>query len=125
MSSFWDTIYQTDNSFFGEEPSNFALSCYNEYMKKKNDVKKILELGCGQGRDTLFFASKDIDVTALDYSSVAIDGLIKRAKERNLLSNIHTSIFDARNNNTIPFDKDELDTEFSQEIFFLRYHYSL
>ena len=125
MSSFWDTIYQTDNSFFGEEPSNFALSCYNEYMKKKNDVKKILELGCGQGRDTLFFASKDIDVTALDYSSVAIDGLIKHAKERNLLSNIHTSIFDARNNNTIPFDKDELDTEFSQEIFFLRYHYSL
>ena len=125
MSSFWDRLFQTDNSFFGEEPSNFALSCYNEYMKKKNHVKKLLELGCGQERDTLFFASKDIDVTALDYSSVAIDGLIKHAKERNLLSNIHTSIFDARNNNTIPFDKDELDTEFPQEIFFLRYHYSL
>lgn len=93
-------------------------------MKKKNHVKQLLELGCGQGRDTLFFASKDIDVTAMDYSSVAIDGLIKRAKERNLLSNIHTSIFGARNNNTIPSDKDELDTEFSQEIF-LRYHYSL
>lgn len=124
MSSFWDRLFQTDNSFFGEEPSNFALSGYNEYMKKKNHVKKLLELGCGQERDTLFFVSKDIDVTALDYSSVAIDGLIKRAKERNLLSNIHTSIFDARNNNTIPFDKDELDTEFSQEIF-LRYHYSL
>lgn len=124
MSSFWDRLFQTDNSFFGEEPRNFALSGYNEYMKKKNHVKQLLELGCGQGRDTLFFASKDIDVTAMDYSSVAIDGLIKRAKERNLLSNIHTSIFGARNNNTIPSDKDELDTEFSQEIF-LRYHYSL
>jgi hypothetical protein len=66
MSSFWDRIYQTDNSFFGEAPSNFALSCYNEYMKKKNHLKKILELGCGQGRDTLFFTSKGIDVTALD-----------------------------------------------------------
>jgi hypothetical protein len=53
MSSFWDRIYRTDNSFFGEEPSNFALCCYNEYMKKKNDVKKILELGRGQGKDTL------------------------------------------------------------------------
>ena len=58
MSSFWDRIYQTDNSLFGEEPSNFALSCYNEYMKKKNHVEKILELGCGQGRDTLFFCIK-------------------------------------------------------------------
>jgi 2-polyprenyl-3-methyl-5-hydroxy-6-metoxy-1,4-benzoquinol methylase len=35
-------------------------------MKKKNDVKKILELGCGQGRDTLFFASEGIEITALD-----------------------------------------------------------
>ena len=89
MSSFWDKLYQTDNSFFGEERSNFGLSCYNEYIEKKNS-KKTLELGCGQGRDTLFFASKGIEITALDYSSVAIDGLIKRAKERNLLSNIHT-----------------------------------
>jgi 2-polyprenyl-3-methyl-5-hydroxy-6-metoxy-1,4-benzoquinol methylase len=97
MSSFWDSIYQTDNSFFDEEPSNFALSCYNEYMKKKNHVKKILELGCGQGRDTLVFASKGIDVTALDFSCIAIKVLIKHAKERNLLSNIYSSIFDPRN----------------------------
>jgi 2-polyprenyl-3-methyl-5-hydroxy-6-metoxy-1,4-benzoquinol methylase len=41
-------------------------------MKKKNHVKKILELGCGQGGDTLFFASKGIEITALDYSNVAI-----------------------------------------------------
>jgi tellurite methyltransferase len=80
MSTFWDRLYQTDNSFFDEEPSNFALSCYNEYMEK-NNFKKMLELGCGQGRDTLFFASKGIDVTASDYSSVAIEGLIKSAND--------------------------------------------
>jgi 2-polyprenyl-3-methyl-5-hydroxy-6-metoxy-1,4-benzoquinol methylase len=79
MSSFWDKLYQTDNSFFGEEPSNFAFLCYNEYMEKST-LRKMLELGCGQGRDTLFFASKGIEITALDYSSVAIDGLIKHAK---------------------------------------------
>jgi len=50
MRSFWDRIYQGHNLFFGDEPSNFALSCYNEYMKKKNHVKKILDLDCGQGR---------------------------------------------------------------------------
>jgi SAM-dependent methyltransferase len=116
MSSFWDRTYQTDNSFFGEEPSNFALLCYNEYMKKKNHVEKILELGCGQGRDTLFFASKGIDVTALDFSSIAIKGLINHAKERNLLNNIYASIFDPRNK-PIPFSNDKFDAVYSHMFF--------
>jgi SAM-dependent methyltransferase len=116
MSSFWDRIYQTDNSFFGEEPSNFALSCYNEYMKKKSHVRKILELGCGQGRDTLFFASKGIDVTALDFSNIAIEGLLKHAKERNLLNNIYASIFDPRNK-PIPFNNNEFDAVYSHMFF--------
>jgi SAM-dependent methyltransferase len=120
MSSFWDRLYQTDNSFFGEDPSNFALSCYNEYMEK-NNLKKILELGCGQGRDTLFFVSKGVEIAALDYSSVAIDRLIKRAKEMNFLSNIQTSIFDASGNNTIPFDKDEFDAVYSHMFFNMRF----
>jgi len=68
----------------------------------------MLELGCGQGRDTLFFASKGIEVSALDYSSVAIDGLIELAKERNLLSNIRASVYDVKS--VIPFKNDEFDT---------------
>jgi SAM-dependent methyltransferase len=119
MSSFWDRVYQTDNSFFGEEPSNFALSCYNEYMMK-NNVKKILELGCGQGRDTLFFASKGIEVTALDFSNIAIKGLIKNAKERNLLNNIYASIFDPTNK-PIPYSKDEFDAVYSHMFFNMRF----
>jgi SAM-dependent methyltransferase len=61
-----------------------------------------LELGCGQGR-----ASKGIDVTALDFSNIAIEGLIKHAKERNLLNNIYASTFDPTNK-PIPFSNDEL-----------------
>jgi SAM-dependent methyltransferase len=119
MSSFWDRLYQTNNSFFGEEPSNFALSCYNEYMEK-NNLKKILELGCGQGRDTLFFASNGIDVTALDFSDIAIEGLIKHAKERNLLNNIYASIFDPRNK-PIPFNDNEFDAVYSHMFFNMRF----
>jgi SAM-dependent methyltransferase len=120
MSLFWDRLYQADNSFFGEEPSTSAISCYDKYLEK-NNLKKMLELGCGQGRDTLFFASKGIDIAALDYSSVARNRLIKRAKETNLTSNIHTSTFDARNNNAIPFDKDEFDAVYSHMFFNMRF----
>ncbi len=73
MSEIWNKVYSSDTSFFGGDPSNFAFACYEEF--KKNNVKKILELGCGQGRDTVFFASNGIDVSAIDSSQVAIDTL--------------------------------------------------
>ena len=65
MSEFWNKVYKTDNSFFGEEPSNFAIRCFNHM--KENNSKKVLELGAGHGRDTIFFASNGIEVDALDY----------------------------------------------------------
>ncbi|MGB7952661.1 MAG: class I SAM-dependent methyltransferase [Candidatus Nitrosopolaris sp.] len=85
----------------------------------KNNLK-MLELGCGQGSDSLFFVSKGIDVTALDFSSIAIKGLIKRTNERNLLNNIHASIFDPTNK-PIPFSKDEFDAVDSHMFFNMRF----
>jgi SAM-dependent methyltransferase len=78
---------------------------------KNTNVKKMLELGCGQGRDTLFFASKGIELSALEHSKVAIDGLIKLAKEKNLLSNIHASVYGVKG--VIPFRDEEFDAVYS------------
>jgi hypothetical protein len=47
MSEVWNKVYASDASFFGENPTNFALDCYEEF--KKDGVNKILELGCEQG----------------------------------------------------------------------------
>ena len=115
MSSFWDRIYQTDNSFFGHEPGKFALSCYNKYKRKKKHAKKILELGCGQGR-LYSLHQRGIDVTALNFSSIAINGLIKHPKERNLLNSIYASILDPRNK-PIPFSNDEFDASIFTYVF--------
>lgn len=75
-------MYSSDASFFGDRPSSFGLDCYKEF--KRNGVKRILELGCGQGRDAIFFASNGIDVVAIDLSQIAVDALSKIAVERNL-----------------------------------------
>lgn len=56
MSNRWNDVYAKDTAFFGDEPSRFAIACYD--IMKKNDLKSVLEIGCGQGRDCLFFASK-------------------------------------------------------------------
>jgi len=54
---------------------------------KTNNVKKVLELGSGHGRDTTLFASKGIEVEALDYSVTAIEILDKIANEKGYQSN--------------------------------------
>ena len=92
MSEVWNKVYKSDNTFFGEEPSNFALLCFNHM--KTNNVKKVLELGSGHGRDTTLFASKGIEVEALDYSVTAIEILDKIAKEKRLP--IKSRIFDVK-----------------------------
>jgi SAM-dependent methyltransferase len=74
----------------------------------------MLELGCGQGRDTLFFASKGIEIEAIDYSPVGIRQLQKIASDKNL-SNVHASVFDARNR--LPFRDNEFDTVYSHMFF--------
>ena len=117
MSDVWNTAYNDNTSFFGETPSQFALSCYDGYISDKN-VKKMLELGCGQGRDTLFFASKGTEIEALDYSPVGIERLQKLASEKNL-PNIHASVFDARK--ALPFKDNEFGAVYSHMFFTMRF----
>ena len=115
MSDIWDKVYRSDDSFFGDGPSNFALDCYEEF--KKHQVKRILELGCGQGRDSIFFASNNIDVVALDSSQVAVDALSKIVKEKHL--SIRSMIHNA--NNGIPFDESYFDAVYSHMFFNMRF----
>jgi SAM-dependent methyltransferase len=103
MSEVWNKIYKSDSTFFGEEePRNFALLCYN-HMKTNNATKKVLELGAGHGRDTIFFALNGIEVEALDYSVGAVEILDKISKEKKLP--IKPRIFDVKN--PFPFPEEE------------------
>jgi 2-polyprenyl-3-methyl-5-hydroxy-6-metoxy-1,4-benzoquinol methylase len=78
LNNIWDKVYSNDSSFFGDEPSKFALICYEEFVKHK--IQKILELGCGQGRDSIFFASKGLEVYVIDSSKVTVENLRIKAK---------------------------------------------
>lgn len=105
----WNSAYKKDSSFFGEEPSTFTTTCYSIIKGKKN----LLELGCGQGRDSLFFASKGIDVTALDSSDIAINQLSKRAKEMSL--EVIAMEYDI--SKKLPFDDNIFDIVYSHMFF--------
>lgn len=113
MSKIWDDVYAKDTAFFGDEPSQFAIKCYD--IMKKNDLKRVLEIGCGQGRDCLFFASKGMEVTALDYSQTAINNLLEKSQKN---MHINARIHDMKK--PLPFDDGMFDTVYSHMLFSMR-----
>lgn len=67
--TYWDQYYK--NQICTTDPSPFA-----RYVATLvNPGKQLVELGCGNGRDALFFAAQGLEVLALDMSPVAIEGL--------------------------------------------------
>jgi SAM-dependent methyltransferase len=114
----WNKVYKSDNAFFGEEHSNFATFCFN-YMITNKHVKKILDLGAGHGRDSIFFASNGYKVKALDYSAIAVEILTRTANEKRLP--IKSMVFDVKNN-PLPFPDGHFDAVYSHML--LNMHFS-
>lgn len=65
--SYWNQYYAKMPQILGK-PSNFAVSVADELVPGKH----ILELGCGNGRDSLFFMERGLYVTGVDASDGAI-----------------------------------------------------
>ncbi len=116
MSKVWDKIYKSDSAFFGDEPSHFANLCLSEM--KANNVKKLLELGAGHGRDSIFFGSNGIKVEALDYSNAGVQIILNRAKKEKELQ-LNSQTFDVRN--ALPFPNNYFDAVYSHMFFNMKF----
>ncbi len=115
MSGVWDRVYQSDNAFFGEEPSSFATLCFN-HMKSSN-IKRVLEIGAGHGRDTMFFASNGLEVETLDYSSRGIEIIGKKAHENKLP--VNSQLYDVKK--PLPFKNTCFDAVYSHMLLNMRF----
>lgn len=69
-NQYWDEVYSANK--LDHQPSSFAQYVEEKYLGKG---MSLLELGCGNGRDSLFFAQKEKEVLALDLSSKTIENL--------------------------------------------------
>lgn len=63
--NYWDSFY---DGFSFDIPSQFCTLTATEVCKKT----AIVEFGCGNGRDSIFFARHGYSITAMDLSSEAI-----------------------------------------------------
>ncbi|ACS81527.1 class I SAM-dependent methyltransferase [Maridesulfovibrio salexigens] len=105
----WDQIFTESESYFGEQPSLLAQKSLELF--RENNVCSVLESGCGQGRDTFLFAQDGIKVTALDYSTRAVDEISAKATSSSLSSYIDSRCFDIRK--PLPFESESFDACYS------------
>ncbi|MCI0183050.1 class I SAM-dependent methyltransferase [Sulfoacidibacillus ferrooxidans] len=93
----WEQAFAKNKDMFGEAPSEAAVRAA-EIFKKHNQTH-ILELGAGQGRDTLYFARQGFHVHVLDYTVEGTERIIQKASEHGLSDRITVTQHDVR----IPF----------------------
>jgi cyclopropane fatty-acyl-phospholipid synthase-like methyltransferase len=76
MKMFWDNEYKSKERVWGEGPSELAIAAveYVESCKKpNNEPVSILDIGCGYGRDALYFSEHlSCSVLGIDLSEEAI-----------------------------------------------------
>ncbi len=113
QSQYWEKNFLNKPEMFGLEPSKAAINTLKTLKKEK--IKKIVELGAGLGRDTIFLAKNLINVEALDYSSTAIKIINEKVTKYKLTNLISTKIFDVRRK--LPFEDNSVDACFSHMLY--------
>lgn len=95
-TNFWDDFYSNREKgipFFANKPDENLVGYFENVLTGTSG--KALELGCGPGRNAIYFAEKGYAVDAVDLSGQSLQWAIERAEERNLKVNfIRKNIFD-------------------------------
>lgn len=79
-----DKKYWTEYYAKNSKPTN-ASSFAEFILPKLTKNKNLIELGCGNGRDSIFFAKNEINVIGIDQVQEEVDYLNEHHKENNIL----------------------------------------
>lgn len=77
LSQYWNSYYKDADRVVQHVPSQFAAFVASEVT----DVGIVLDLGCGSGRDSIFFTRHFQRVVGVDASESAIQGCVARSIE--------------------------------------------
>ncbi|MEI6152836.1 MAG: class I SAM-dependent methyltransferase [Deltaproteobacteria bacterium] len=109
----WEKTFSEKTDMFGLEPS-YAARRASEAFKEKGGIN-ILELGGGQGRDTLFLAGEGFRVNVLDYSIEGLKAIREKSQKFGVSQSVVTLQHDIRQN--LPFEDAFFDGCFSHMFY--------
>ena len=82
MSEFYNDKYQKDEYFWGKQPSSTARIFLRRFPLHEGQT--LIDIGCGEGRDSIYFARNGYQVTGFDFSPEGVMKSIAWAEELNL-----------------------------------------
>lgn len=85
----WEERYQEKASRYGKEPSTF-LANNLKYLRKG----KVLDLGMGEGRNSVYLAQKGFEVTGVDFAPTALGRAEKLAADTGVKVDIQSKDVD-------------------------------
>ena len=113
QSQHWENNFSSKPEMFGLDPSLSAKKAL-KLLQEKN-IKSVIELGAGLGRDTIFFGKNLINTIALDYSPSGIKVIDQKIKKANLSKYISSKLFDVREK--LPFEDNSIDACYSHMLY--------
>jgi len=109
----WRTTFARRRDFLGAAASEPAVAALARF--ESAGVRSVLELGSGQGRDTLYFASAGLAVTALDYADEGLEQLLGAAEGAGLADRVLPVSADVRL--PLPFASQSFDACYAHMLF--------
>lgn len=101
-ANFWSDIYRTEEPGWDlNEPAPFLKDVLPQL---KLNRQRVLVLGCGKGHDAAFLAQQGHIVTAIDFSSEAINGAHEKYGHISGLEFLQADVFQLPQNQFGPFD---------------------
>jgi SAM-dependent methyltransferase len=109
----WERTYAERPEFFGQSASEPARAAMDRF--EADNVRSLLELGSGQGRDTLFFLAGGLAVTALDYAEEGLEQIRRKGVEAQIAASLTLLTADVRE--PLPINDSTFDACYSHMLF--------
>jgi len=87
LKKHWNNFYKKRHI---NQETSFARFVYNKIKRKKGNL---LDIGCGNGRDTFYFINKNINAFGIDFSKTIIKKNQYSSKNNFMCKNFCTNKF--------------------------------
>lgn len=105
--------HSANPDMYGTDPSAPALAAAEAFMSAGHG--SVLELGAGQGRDTLYLARQGLHVTAFDYAPSAVEIIAAKVDAAGLTDRVTVASLDIRT--PLPLPGASVDASYSHMLF--------
>jgi SAM-dependent methyltransferase len=105
----WSATFAAHPEMYGDEPSEAAIAAADVFAAA--GVATVVELGAGQGRDTLYLIRRGFHVHAIDYAPEGLDAIEAKAGAAGLADRVTVDMHDVRQR--LPFADAGVDASYS------------